>query len=440
MKKIISILLLYVSFLSYGQIIQQPVFTVTTTGIFAYPINTVNTLRIPSNGTPTNVSIGIGTSTQLGFYSPQANCIALGGTVSTYGPEFRLNKIDDGSGNAEFLRMRWAPGGIPPFQILVDASGTGVQNGLIVGTVGDMPVDIAVNNAYRWTFEHSAGNYALYPGADNAYDIGAYGTAVKNIIQSGLHYIYNGASGNQDAIKLGFSGNVAQILSDKTGGSTYRNLTVGTVGDNQLSFAVNNGTKWYVGNSSLNYALLPNSANAYDIGLNSVPIRVLYSQSAVISNTLTAGNSNTLTGGNSGTIAVLSDDVFQVTFLSDQSSPADGTTYYLGPIKYIWNAFGSTNNRYRLPVNCTLTNWTISNLNVTSNGSAESTTLSIRANNSTDNDLSTSLSFNGSFDVSGTSTTQYTAGDLINVKIQTPTWATNPLNTTLAITLWFRQR
>lgn len=405
-------------------------------GKFTY----IGPIDINRNGTPDNLALKIGTTSNVGFYSPQSNCIALGGNVSTYGPELRLNKYDDGLGNAEFLRMRWAPGGIPPFQILTASTGTGVANGLIVGTEGDMPVDIAVNNAYRWTFEHSAGNYALYPGADNIYNIGAYGTAVKDINQSGTHYIFNGGSGAADAINIGFSGNTAHLYSDKIGGSTYRDLTIGTVGDNQLTFAINNGGKWYIGNSSLNYALIPFNVNAYDIGLSSVPVRNIYMQNAVIGQTMSVGNSNTLTAGNSGTIAVITDDVFQVTFLSDQSSPAASNTYYLGPIKYIWNAFSAANNRYRLPVNCTLVNWTISNLNVTANGTSENTTLAVRVNNTTDNNLSTTLQFNGAFDVSGTSSTQYSAGDLINIKIVTPGWVTPPINTTIAVTLWFKQR
>lgn len=149
----------------------------------------VATLSLSSNGTAALPALRIGTDS-LSFYSPSTKVLAFTGDNSEStldnGTEFRINRYDNGAGKREYLRMRWVTGGIPAFQILADADGAGNPNGMAIGSAGDMPTDILVGNAYRWTFEHSAGNYGLYPGYDSLYDIGANSNRVRKVITRAL--------------------------------------------------------------------------------------------------------------------------------------------------------------------------------------------------------------------------------------------------------------
>lgn len=158
--------------------------------------------------------------------------------------------------------------------------------------------------------------------------------------------------------------------------------------------------------------------------------------------TVSIGNTNTLTAGNAGTLSVLTDNRFQITFICVAgTNPADATTYYLTTVPANnYYTFSSTLGRYRLPDNCTLTNWTISNFNFTSNGSGESTTFAVRKNDATDDIISSNFTYTGALDQSGSGSINYAAGDLINMKITTPTWVTNPQGVVTTVTLWFTKR
>lgn len=143
----------------------------------------------------------------------------------------------------------------------------------------------------------------------------------------------------------------------------------------------------------------------------------------------------------SGTLANLSDAVFCVQLNSGVSSPADGTTYYIGSSGYQWYTVSSSGT-ITLPYNCTLVSW---NANFVDNGivgSSESATLSVAG--TTTVQLSTAITFSagdGVNNFSGTGlSTNFSANDRLNCKIITPTWATNPTLIFTGITLWFVRR
>lgn len=157
------------------------------------------------------------------------------------------------------------------------------------------------------------------------------------------------------------------------------------------------------------------------------------------SSTMSLGSAN-LTGGNTGTVAVLSDAVFCVNFSSTNSNPADGTTYYIGNA----SAYLVTNSAFgtiRIPYNCTLVSWEMNWIG--SPGSNETATLSVSG--TTNYTLNSSVTYTnasaiGTYSASGLSQ-NFNAGDVENIKMVCPTWATtNPTALYQGFTLWFVRR
>jgi len=140
----------------------------------------------------------------------------------------------------------------------------------------------------------------------------------------------------------------------------------------------------------------------------------------------------------SGTLSNLADAYFTITFNHTASSPADAAVNYFGN-----GTSFSSNALYGqclIPFNCVLYAWSYSS--AMSAGTAETGTISIRKNNTTDLELNTAISYSSSiqtYTATGLST-QYSTGDLINLKETYPTWATNPTSVTEGITLYFYRR
>lgn len=155
--------------------------------------------------------------------------------------------------------------------------------------------------------------------------------------------------------------------------------------------------------------------------------------------TWNTNQTNTLTTGNSGTIAVLSDAVFAVQLNATTSPIADGATNYFGNIGSPLSSV-ATMGTIRLPYNCTLVAWQL-NSTATATASTESTTLSIRANDATDTQLSTAITFSATQNVQESNglSISFTAGDKINAKCLFPTFATNP-TAYIGLTLFFVRR
>ena len=164
----------------------------------------------------------------------------------------------------------------------------------------------------------------------------------------------------------------------------------------------------------------------------------------LIGNTrLISSATNTLTTGNTGTVAVLSDALFSITFSFPSSNPSDGATSFFGNAGYPLSS-SATFNRVKLPYNCTLVGWDL-NIGVFGTiGSAETNTLLIRSNNTTDYTLSTTLAYSvatGYNPYIGNVVSQsFSANDEINAKHIFNTFVTNPTNVYEGLTLWFVRR
>lgn len=158
---------------------------------------------------------------------------------------------------------------------------------------------------------------------------------------------------------------------------------------------------------------------------------------------LLSSNNATWTTGNTGTVAVLSDAVFPIQLSQSFHSPADGTTYYFGGFTDVASSNALTNIVY-VPYNCTLVGWTFNGRVQTTPSSAETSTLNIRIDNTTDVLLSSSITFSlasgfNNYNATGLSQ-NINAGSYINAKLVSPSWATNPTNVGYGLTLWFVRR
>ena len=175
----------------------------------------------------------------------------------------------------------------------------------------------------------------------------------------------------------------------------------------------------------------------------SATIGTVRTNSLVVTAPTISVNNKTLTAGNTGTVAVLSDAVFQITFNSPSTNPADGVTYYFSNLNFPAQQT-STGGTVTIPYNCTLIGWDF-NMSVTGTvGSGETATLVAMVNNATVSVLSTAITFSNvsgyqGFSASGLST-NFTAGDKFNLRMISPTWATNPTQVYTGVTFWFVRR
>ena len=130
---------------------------------------------------------------------------------------------------------------------------------------------------------------------------------------------------------------------------------------------------------------------------------------------------------------------------SGAATPADATTYYFGVI--VAKAFDSNATYHQdvLPFNCKLIAATIITL-ASGTPSNETYSVYVRKNNTTDyllsssvfNGASTSLPYHYIANGSGLNST-YSSGDKIEIKVVTPTWATNPTSYYLYVDLYFKK-
>lgn len=157
--------------------------------------------------------------------------------------------------------------------------------------------------------------------------------------------------------------------------------------------------------------------------------------------TINSNQTNTLTTGNTGTVAVLSDAVFPVNLSLGNFNPADGSSYYLGNVPISGFSFaGAGTGTVVLPYNCTLVSWQYYTVTGGTMGSGESYTLQVAG--TTTVNLSSSITNTTTyvgFSGSGLST-NFSANDVMNVKLIAPSLATNPTSVYAGITIWFVRR
>jgi hypothetical protein len=124
------------------------------------------------------------------------------------------------------------------------------------------------------------------------------------------------------------------------------------------------------------------------------------------------------------------------------ATPLDATTYYTGCLAYAtgWATTATVNYIY-IPFNCTLIGYSIATRS-TAACSAETGTLSVRVNNSTDILLSNTITWGvgGAYFINYFSNSNIngniTAGDRIALKLLTPTWATDATGILVSVVLY----
>lgn len=112
------------------------------------------------------------------------------------------------------------------------------------------------------------------------------------------------------------------------------------------------------------------------------------------------------------------------------SNPADGQTYYIGngDTDAAWTDTTAARHRIYVPKEGTITACSLS-VHAGTAGSAEDVAVYIVLNNTSDTTVTTTSKWNSAdFSISATGlSTAVVAGDYLEVKIVTPSWATNPL-------------
>ena len=135
---------------------------------------------------------------------------------------------------------------------------------------------------------------------------------------------------------------------------------------------------------------------------------------------------------------VFNEKGFTIVISGSQNTIADATSYYSGATQN--NSSGTAGaNRIYIPRNCTLVAGYGFFLNAGTAGTGESGTFYVRKNNTTDATVSASVTTNATHNTfNGTGlTATYVAGDYIEGKWLTPTYATNPSNCRWTVTLYF---
>lgn len=119
-------------------------------------------------------------------------------------------------------------------------------------------------------------------------------------------------------------------------------------------------------------------------------------------------------------------------------SPADATTYYFTWAPTIGLATTATSHKIRVPRAGVVRRIYIEGLVTGTLGSAETSTISFRLNNTTDTTITSTAVFNASpFSISNTGLSITLAqGDYFTVKWVTPTWVTNPTGVYMNAKIW----
>jgi hypothetical protein len=149
------------------------------------------------------------------------------------------------------------------------------------------------------------------------------------------------------------------------------------------------------------------------------------------------------TGTISGTVAA-GDDTrikgYPLVFNFAGFSPADGITYYLGNYYTLASGSGTLQNRRILPMKAgTITTCVIYIWNATLDGSAENATFSFVLNGVTDYVISNAVQFNAgaggrTIVITGLSVPIVNpTTDYLTVKMVSPVWVTNPLNSFITV-------
>jgi hypothetical protein len=136
-------------------------------------------------------------------------------------------------------------------------------------------------------------------------------------------------------------------------------------------------------------------------------------------------------------------DSFTIRMAVGPAAPADNITYYFGEAALSLSTVATLWDN-KIAFACKLVGAQIMANNSTGTATAETSTLYLRINNTTDVLLSNAVVFTGvpptstSYTVTGLSQT-IAANDELTIKWVTPTWATNPANAQIVVTLFFER-
>ncbi|HEY6019283.1 MAG TPA: hypothetical protein VIY48_05080 [Candidatus Paceibacterota bacterium] len=125
-----------------------------------------------------------------------------------------------------------------------------------------------------------------------------------------------------------------------------------------------------------------------------------------------------------------------------QFSPADATTYFFGSVQNASPTTTAAQRKIFIPKAGTIKRVDIAlHNNAGVAGSGETSTMSLRLNNTTDTTLSTGITTTATsgnttfFNVTGLSVA-VVAGDFVEIKWVTPTWVTNPTNLNVDVRIY----
>ena len=127
------------------------------------------------------------------------------------------------------------------------------------------------------------------------------------------------------------------------------------------------------------------------------------------------------------------------TWLGAALSPADSTSYVIGPHPNVGLATTFTNHRTYIPRTGKLIAAYASILVAGTLATTENSTLAFRLNDTTDTTVSSVVQFNAVHtDYSNTALgVAVTAGGFFAGKLTTPAWVTNPTSVSVAVEWWF---
>lgn len=133
----------------------------------------------------------------------------------------------------------------------------------------------------------------------------------------------------------------------------------------------------------------------------------------------------------SGGLVFATANVYSIQNAIESGTPGDGVVYYIGSRNLALSAStGAGNNRIYIPKAGTIVYarvWWVQNA-----GTSETSTISVRLNNTTDTAISTGVVNNATnTTVSATLAITVAEGDYVELKWECPTWATNPTGCTV---------
>lgn len=153
----------------------------------------------------------------------------------------------------------------------------------------------------------------------------------------------------------------------------------------------------------------------------------------------TSGNVLTSDGTNWASTAPASSSFVSGSLVGVQAgNPADATTYYFSNGQVFTNSISSstTFNRFYITTTCTITKVYGAFKVASTLGTSENCTLFIRKNDTTNTNISTTIQLNATdvnFNNTGLSIS-LVAGDYIVFGFTGPSWVTNPISVSMALT------